>query len=232
MKTLIILLLAAGTWKYAPAQNTPFPTNSMPVKEQGDTSVTGFIMNALKISEKEIEAGRMAQEKAGNSAIKDYAARMVKDYSEAMALLKPLAAKKNVTLPSATEAIGVPQTGISQPTVTDQSASRIGTPVEKSPVPAATTNTATTGSPTTKAWADAKRKGDHSGMLESLSQKSGAEFDRDYMRMMVQDHMDAVNFFSRAATSGDTDIKNFATIILPVIKDHLQAAKTILGSLN
>ncbi|NEU07598.1 DUF4142 domain-containing protein [Flavihumibacter sp. R14] len=230
MKTLLIFLVIAAAWGYAAAQDTPSTTQSMQSKVQGDTSVTGFIMKAMKSSEKEIKAGQLALEKAQGTAVKDYAARMVKDHSEAIALLKTIAAKKNLTLAPMTETGGAAQTGTSQATATgaQQTAARIGTSAEKN----TTTSTNTTGSPTTKAWAEAKEKSDHPSMLGTLSQKSGAEFDREYMRMMVQGHIEAVSLFEQAASSRDADIKNFATNTLPVLRDHLQSAQTILGSLK
>jgi putative membrane protein len=49
----------------------------------------------------EVEAGKLAQQKASSSAVKDFANKMVEDHGKANEELKALAAKKNITLPTA-----------------------------------------------------------------------------------------------------------------------------------
>jgi putative membrane protein len=68
----------------------------------------------------------------------------------------------------------------------------------------------------------------HQSLKDSLSSKSGAQFDQAYMRAMVEDHMKTVQLFKReAGTSKDEDVKNFAQQSLPVLESHLSEAKQI-----
>jgi putative membrane protein len=58
-----------------------------------------FMLEAAKGGLMEVEAGKMAQEKATNQRIKDFGAMMVRDHSQANQELKSLASSKNVMLP-------------------------------------------------------------------------------------------------------------------------------------
>jgi putative membrane protein len=65
-------------------------------------------------------------------------------------------------------------------------------------------------------------------MKDKLSKMTGAEFDRAYMKDMVQDHTKDVSEFRKASTSAkDPDVKSFASQTLPTLEDHLKEAKSI-----
>jgi putative membrane protein len=71
-------------------------------------------------------------------------------------------------------------------------------------------------------------EGDHRAHLDDLGKKSGNEFDRAYMNMMVDDHDEDVALFEKVANnSKDADIKAFAAKTLPVLREHQQMAKDI-----
>lgn len=64
--------------------------------------------------------------------------------------------------------------------------------------------------------------------LEHLSSLDGAAFDKAYMQHMVADHEKAVAEFDRASTSvADPAIKAFVMKNLPVLQQHLTAAKAL-----
>jgi putative membrane protein len=63
---------------------------------------------------------------------------------------------------------------------------------------------------------------------DRLSKMNGAEFDRAYMKDMVQDHTKDVAEFRKESTSAkDPDVKSFASQTLPTLEDHLKEAKGI-----
>jgi putative membrane protein len=67
----------------------------------------------------------------------------------------------------------------------------------------------------------------HKREVDRLSKLSGSEFDREYMAAMVKDHKEDVEKFERAAKEAkDSDVKEFASKTLPVLKDHLELAQT------
>jgi putative membrane protein len=64
--------------------------------------------------------------------------------------------------------------------------------------------------------------------IDDLSKKSGKDFDKDYMDMMVSGHKDVIDEFeSMAKNSKDSSFKNFAVKTLPTLYKHLGAAKAI-----
>jgi putative membrane protein len=64
--------------------------------------------------------------------------------------------------------------------------------------------------------------------LDQLNKLSGAEFDREYTQMMLQDHeSDLKKFQDAAQKSEDNDVKDFANRTASVIQQHLDTAKQI-----
>lgn len=68
----------------------------------------------------------------------------------------------------------------------------------------------------------------HQKHIDELKTKKGAEFDKAYMRMMVEDHEEDVSKFEKEATDGgDADVKAFAASKVPILKSHHEMAKGI-----
>lgn len=69
--------------------------------------------------------------------------------------------------------------------------------------------------------------------IDKLSKKSGKDFDKDYMDMMVDDHDKDVKEFDNAASNlQDPDLKSWASKTLPVLRTHQDSAKAIKSSLK
>ncbi len=69
--------------------------------------------------------------------------------------------------------------------------------------------------------------------INELKEKRGADFDKAYMNLMVDDHQEDVNAYEKEANSGDdADIKAFAAKIVPTLKQHLDMAKTLKDKVN
>jgi putative membrane protein len=77
----------------------------------------------------------------------------------------------------------------------------------------------------------AKLNKKHQAMVDKLSQKEGAAFDKAYMQAMLKDHRDDIKAFADEAENGkDADVKAFAAQTLPILKQHLQLAETAAAS--
>ncbi|MEO7210203.1 MAG: DUF4142 domain-containing protein [Chitinophagaceae bacterium] len=64
--------------------------------------------------------------------------------------------------------------------------------------------------------------------VNDLAKKTGKDFDKAYMNMMVDDHNDAISLFKKEGDNGkDSDLKNFAMTTLPTLQQHLDKAKSI-----
>ncbi|HUN87344.1 MAG TPA: DUF4142 domain-containing protein [Terriglobales bacterium] len=68
---------------------------------------------------------------------------------------------------------------------------------------------------------------------DKLSKLSGTQFDKAYMKDMVNDHKEDVAEFQKEAQNGkDPAVKNFAQQTLPVLEEHLQMAQQDEQALN
>ncbi|EHQ30752.1 DUF4142 domain-containing protein [Mucilaginibacter paludis] len=72
---------------------------------------------------------------------------------------------------------------------------------------------------------------EHKILLDSLSKKSGAGFDKAYIEMMVKDHEEAEELFKEGKESTYADIRELSEKIYPKIKAHLESAISINKSL-
>ena len=64
--------------------------------------------------------------------------------------------------------------------------------------------------------------------MKKLERLSGAQFDREFTKMMVQDHEKVVAVFDRQAQAGcDPELKAFAARALPTLRTHPQVAKQV-----
>ena len=69
--------------------------------------------------------------------------------------------------------------------------------------------------------------GEHKSTMDKLTKLSGAEFDREYMEAMVDDHKEDIEKFQTQAEKGkDPELKKFASETLPILKKHLELAQS------
>lgn len=132
-----------------------------------------FLTRAAASNLAEIEAGRLAAEKAENADVKQFGKHMVEDHTQAQQKLQELAQMEKVSLPQ-------------EP--------------------------------------DAK----HREQMDRLQGLSGAEFDKAFMGLMVEDHKKAVSLFETASQQAkDEQVKGYAEKTLPVLKEHLEKARDL-----
>ncbi len=70
-------------------------------------------------------------------------------------------------------------------------------------------------------------------LFMDLGKRSGADFDREYVRIMVEDHEKAVRMFESYSKSGaHEDLRTFAKDTLPHLKKHLKEARGLAARLK
>jgi putative membrane protein len=64
--------------------------------------------------------------------------------------------------------------------------------------------------------------------IDDLKMKNGKDFDKAYVKMMVDDHKKDIAEFRKCADNcSDSTIKNFASTTLPVLEKHLDSIQAI-----
>lgn len=67
-------------------------------------------------------------------------------------------------------------------------------------------------------------------MIDSINMKSGKNFDKAYMEIMLNDHKKTIDLFAKEATNGTNNtLKDFASSNLPILQKHLTAVESITG---
>jgi putative membrane protein len=70
--------------------------------------------------------------------------------------------------------------------------------------------------------------GKHKRASENLGKKQGADFDKDYMDLMVKDHKSTIDLFEDTVKkSEDAEVKKFASATLPTLQEHLKLAQAL-----
>lgn len=68
----------------------------------------------------------------------------------------------------------------------------------------------------------------HQMMVDDLKKKTGKDFDKAYIDMMVDDHHEDIEAFKDAAENAtDSDIRGFAGRTLPTLQTHLDSAQAL-----
>lgn len=73
----------------------------------------------------------------------------------------------------------------------------------------------------------------HREMMSDIQKKSGMDFDKEYMKGMVDDHEKDVDKYKKHAENGvDPDLKSFASKTLPILLMHQDSAKKISAAMD
>jgi putative membrane protein len=81
--------------------------------------------------------------------------------------------------------------------------------------------------------ADAAAPAPDASATAELQGRTGADFDRAFVDMMVTDHQKTIALFENAAQNASTDqAKSVAQGALPKLREHLQAAQDLQGKLG
>jgi putative membrane protein len=199
-------------------------TGLMTLPSMAQSANQGFIAKAMESNFAEVKLGCLAQSKAENPQVKDFAKMMVEDHSQALQRMH-----------SMMEASTSDTTGT---TNSDSNAN------ETDPCQSIASNPGADGN---QMWGQMQLSSTDQDLYNKLSKLSGNSFDREYINAMVDDHRKDVQEIERVAgvTSNDNDTdlsrekpesgadaQNLAREMLPTVQKHLQAAETIQRQLQ
>jgi putative membrane protein len=190
-----------------PGSESPAPSSRILVRPQDAPKAGGldhqFARQAAEAGAMEVALARLAGERATSEKVKGFAQQMIQDHTNANQELARLADMQHIPLPPA-----MPPD--SQPAGTHP-ATRAG--VEGGMPPS--------GGP-------AKDE-----VMARLSQLTGADFDREYMRQAMADHDQAVALFQHQADAGkNADLKAWAAKMLPALRQHQTMARDVAAAIG
>jgi predicted outer membrane protein len=166
-------------------------------------------------NQNEIALAKLAKENGSSKEVKDFADHIVKDHQSADDQVMALAKRKNIDLSAAEREISQ----MSKERLEEERRSRaVGT--------------------ATGEWAftwenELRRRGENQVAMDKLRKLKGAEFDREFARVMVDNHQAAVDRLLSARTSvRDTDMVNLLDKLLPIYKQHVSMAQKLQASVS
>jgi putative membrane protein len=168
---------------------------------QGDKAEQ-FVRKALMGGQMEVQMGQLAQQKGQSQEVKDLGATLVRDHTKADQQLRQIASAKNIQSVPGAAAEGQGQAPQSETYHQRSQAS-------------------------TYAHGEHGKDAKHQKMLSKLQNESGAEFDKDFVRMAIRDHKKDIAEFEKCRTDvNDPQITAFIDQTLPTLRNHLQMAET------
>lgn len=164
----------------------------------------------------EIESSRLALQRSQNPAIRNYAARMVRDHSMTMAVLSGQAPRV------ASGTVGGAAVGAGVGAV---AAGPVGALVGAG-VGAATTGAGTTGGPLLYSGPAVDPR--YAAMMGQLAATSGRDFDSLYRQMQLTAHQEAIGLYTAYASQpDDPGLGAFAQQMLPSLRAHYARARRL-----
>lgn len=205
-----------------------------------------FLEKAAKHGMTEVQASQAAVTRAQHSQVRQYAQQLVSDHQKANTQLASIASQRGVnialsqmgaasgsmagtgssrTTPSTTPGTASGTGGSARTGESAGAGAGMGTSSGTSVAGAGSRDTSATG--TTSGRTAAKEVMPDDDKLQDLLQKSGQEFDRAYLELMVDGHRESIDIFESAERSQDPEIKQFASSQLPTLRQHLQQARDL-----
>lgn len=171
--------------------------------DNGKLTEQSFVQQAYEANQNEVKVAQLAKTRANSANVKRYAQQLETDHMKALDMLRKHAVNNRVTLPNDARST----TNRTSSTSTNRS----NTDGHANNVPSAMARTA------------------DSPHLQELSNKSGTEFDKAFIDMMVEDHQKAISLFERANTEkfSDAGLRGFVSSQLPGLRNHLARAQQL-----
>lgn len=200
-----------------------------------------FLTKVAKSTPKEIAMAQLAVERASDPQVKSYAQQIIADHQQMSEQLVQLAQSKGVELENQAQLTsgGAGQGASHYGTGTASTGSGSGTRAGADTTGAGSHQSGSTGMTASTTATGASGSSTHAlseditsdRHYRNLSKKSGAEFDKEFVSMMVEDHKKDLKLFQEQAEDAeDSAIRSFASQHAPVLQGHLDRAQTLSQS--
>lgn len=185
-----------------------------------------FVENAVVSGQRELEHGKVAEQRASQDAVKAYAARMVAAHTSANEELTGLLERKGAVLTDWSK---------QQPGSDGQNGSDDRTSATKAggrPSGSAST-TGTTGASGTVATLGEAMERERSGQTYPWLHQLGEDFDEGYVAHRIKAQQDAIGLFSQQTNiGGDPELTEYAAKHLPALREHLRETEALRSALR
>lgn len=187
--------------------------------------VLGFLHH---VNKGEIEMAKLAKDNASSDQVKKFADTLIKDHQNVDDQVVAFAKTHNVDL----DAMQADATGAHRATP-----GATGTQMDENnsrAVGSATGEYARTamGGSGTAGDSHAQAKAEHRATLEKLRGLKGAEFDKEFVRVMIKDHQMAIDRLTSARTQvTDPEYVSLIDKVLPTMKQHVTMAQKLQDNL-
>lgn len=172
-----------------------------------DPSMASFV--AL-VNQSEIESGRLAQTKARNGDVKEYAEKMVDEHEEATKEFRDLSTRSGWSVPSGTA-------GVSDTNMLRSGAPGSGTPAAGGML----SNTMT------------QLQQSHTATMDKLRSSTGAAFDRAYIDSQVAAHQQTLDVLRQHGSMvQNSELRTKVTDMQKDVEEHLRKAQEIAQKLG
>lgn len=189
--------------------------------------VLGFIHH---VDKGEIELAKLAKDNASSDQVKKFADQMIKDHQNADDQVMAFAKAHNVDLDAMhADTAGAQRAPPGAPgTRMDENNSRaVGSATGEYANQTAMGGSGTAGDP------HAQAKAEHRASLEKLRSLKGAEFDKEFVRVMIKDHQMALDHLTSAKSQiNDPEYVSLIDKLTPTLKQHLTMAQKLQDSLS
>lgn len=203
-----------------------------------------FLTKAAESSQKETAVSQLAAQRASDPDVRSFAQQLVSEHRRMSDQLGELAERKGVALEHAmvtaaasamraANPAGMPtsrdtstNSGIAQENGAPRATGAAGTAGTGAATGMATNeSTATSGMTSSTISADAATD----RHFRRLADKTGEEFDKEYVDLVVDAHEESIKMFEKAAEdSEDSEVRAFAAQALPSLRAHLEHANSLL----
>ncbi len=189
--------------------------------ENREAMLLGFIHHA---DQGEIELANLAKENSSSSQVKNFADRIIKDHKSADDQVLAFANSHNIDL----NAVHSQMSAMKEARSSGSQSPAVG---------GAADDHARTAEGGMKAGMGhegmAEHKAEHQATLEKLRTLKGAEFDREFVRVMVKDHQMVIDRLTTARSRiSDAELTSLVDKLLPTLKQHLSMAQKLQDSLS